>query len=75
MTLDRRRADEAREKAKAARVLRSRGYAQEDDPKAVGKHYSTHGSDCSCMFCGNPRKFFDEKTLAERKQEIEDVDE
>ena len=69
MTLDRRRADEAREKAKAARVLRSRGMDPEAHHKAVGKHYTTHGSDCSCMFCGNPRKFFDEKTIAERIQD------
>ena len=74
MTLDRRRADEAREKAKAARVLRSRGMDPEANPKAVGKHYTTHGSDCSCMFCGNPRKFFDEKTIAERIQDSKHLD-
>lgn len=74
MTLDRRRADEAREKAKAARVLKSRGYGQETSPKAVGKHYSTHGSDCSCVFCGNPRKYFGEKTIAEQKKEIKEME-
>ena len=75
MTLDRRRADEAREKAKAVKVLRSRGNAQEGDPKAVGKHYSTHGSDCSCYACGNPRKHFGEKTLAERIAESKGFEE
>lgn len=74
MTLDRRRADEAREKAKAARVLRSRGVDPEASPKAVGKHYSTHGSDCSCMFCGNPRKFFGEKTIAEQIEDSKHLD-
>lgn len=74
MTLDRRRADEAREKAKAARVLRSRGYGQEASPKAVGKHYSTHGSDCSCIFCGNPRKYFGEKTISEQIEDSKSFD-
>lgn len=75
MTLDRRMADEARMKARAGRVARSRGVTPEEAPRVVGKLYSTHGSECSCAGCGNPRKHFNEKTLAERREDLHDAQE
>ena len=34
--------------------------------RTLGKS-SNHGKLCSCHMCGNPRKFFNEKTLQEQK--------
>lgn len=32
---------------------------------------SNHLAKCSCWMCGNPRKYFNEKTIQERKHKIE----
>ena len=72
MTLDRRMSDEARLKAKARRTLKANTKELGDDPRAIGKHYSTHGASCSCYMCGNPRKHFNEPSLAEKKQDDRD---
>ena len=37
--------------------------------KLIGKLAQVHGSDCSCFRCGNPRKYYNEKTLQERRNE------
>jgi len=74
MTLARRMSDEARMKAKARRTLITNTKTLGDDPKAIGKHYSTHGAACSCWMCGNPRKYFNEPSLAEKKQNDRDAD-
>lgn len=29
-----------------------------------------HMANCSCYMCGNPRKHFDQKTMAEKRSEI-----
>ena len=65
----RRRQDEMRLKKKAERILRnSWGYREKDiTKKNIGKTASTHGKPCSCSFCGNPRKFFKERTIQEEK--------
>ncbi|MDQ3749380.1 MAG: hypothetical protein M3367_10275 [Acidobacteriota bacterium] len=47
----------------------SKGLA--NDPKFVGKLARTRQS-CSCFMCGNPRKYFNEKTVGERRQEQTD---
>lgn len=73
MSLDRRMADEARMKAKAVKVARSLGINSEDDPRGVGRLYSTHGKDCSCAMCGNPRKYFNEKTIGEKREDEKDA--
>lgn len=40
-----------------------------DDPREIGLMASTHGSLCSCHMCGNPRKYFNEKTMQEKKSD------
>ena len=74
MSLERRRADESRLKAKARRTLKANTETLGDVPSAIGKHYTTHGAMCSCFMCGNPRKHFNEPTLAEKKQDLNDKD-
>jgi excinuclease UvrABC ATPase subunit len=68
-----RRAQSQKAKIKAIRYLKERlNYSEEEiTPEAVGKHASTHNRPCSCEMCGNPRKFFNEKTLSEKKAEID----
>lgn len=38
-----------------------------NDPKFVGKLAKTR-KPCSCFMCGNPRKYFNEKTINEIRQ-------
>jgi hypothetical protein len=45
------------------------------DDKSVGKMASVHGVMCSCEMCGNPRKYFEEKSLQEEKSDEAFVDE
>ena len=48
------------------------------DPKRIGKQAHIHGL-CSCAMCGNPRKYFNEKTKQEpiadisNRQALEDA--
>lgn len=70
MSLDRRIKDEIRMKKRAekkARSIHSKGSVVE--PKEIGKTYTSHGAFCSCMMCGNPRKYFNEKTIAEKRED------
>ena len=39
-----------------------------NNEKFVGKLFQTRKM-CSCFMCGNPRKYFNEKTVKERRQE------
>lgn len=68
MSLDRRRADESRLKAKARKWVNANMQSHIDNPRTIGKHYATHGASCSCFACGNPRKYFNESTIAEKIQ-------
>lgn len=43
----------------------------EDEDKVVCK-FLHQRKPCSCMACGNPRRYFGEKTLQEIKSEIEE---
>ena len=81
MGQDRRRADESRMKAKAVRraislyksvVIKGRDFL---DPRSVGRIYSTHGSECSCAMCGNPRRHFGTKSRQEIRFDLNDPDE
>lgn len=40
---------------------------EEIDERKVGITASTHGKPCSCMACGNPRKYFGEVTVQEKR--------
>ena len=73
MSLDRRLNDERRMKVKAKHkehlnrsTLNDNSNPSERD---IGKNSSVHGASCSCMMCGNPRKHFKEKTLAEKSED------
>jgi hypothetical protein len=54
-------------KKKRKKELKMRG----DDPseRRLGYAVSVHNAGCSCSMCGNPRKFYNEKTIQERKQD------
>jgi len=64
---DRRRRDVARMKAKAARIGREHGL-----PGNWRKLYN-HLAVCSGYCCGNPRKWFDEPTMQERRFMAEEI--
>lgn len=72
--LGRRRNDDARHKARAKQRLLQRkrlfgGDASCDvNPVHVGAIAATPAA-CSCLVCGNPRRHFDEITLAEKRAE------
>lgn len=64
-----RRNQTIRAKRKALIVLKdSWDYNPKDvDPRNIGKVASTHGKPCSCWMCGNPRRYFGELTVQERR--------
>ena len=56
-----------RNKKKWSRVVRQHMFGMfEITPKMIGTA-ANHGKLCSCHMCGNPRKFFNAKTLQEQK--------
>lgn len=51
---------------------RMKKYYPSMSEKDIGRLASTHGSDCSCWMCGNPRRYMkgiDKLTIQERKNE------
>lgn len=56
--------------AKILKSLRNVNSIEELNDKDIGIMASTHGATCSCPICGNPRKYFNEKTLQEKKIDI-----
>ena len=68
--LNNRRSYELKAKAKAKKIIKKRflDSSREPTPEEIGKMASVHSADCSCPACGNPRKFFNELTIQERKQ-------
>lgn len=66
----RRRQQSARIKRKFFNKIRSQikhGAQFLDPDSAVGILTNSHGAVCSCYMCGNPRKFFGEKSIQEKK--------
>ena len=56
-------------KRRAYQVLREWDFKPEDiDARRIGVVASTHGKPCSCPGCGNPRRYFKELTIQERKE-------
>lgn len=72
-----RRKMEAKKKLSAKKILKnSLGYSDEDiTPRDIGRAASTHCSSCSCPMCGNPRKFYGEKTRQETIEDLRELDE
>jgi hypothetical protein len=66
-----RRAQESIKRLKARDVVKSRFLDEnrEPTPADIGKAASVHCRDCSCWMCGNPRKFFKQKSLNEKALE------
>jgi hypothetical protein len=40
-----------------------------DQPHRYAKHHAMNCGDPKCVMCGNPRKFFNEKTMQEKRFE------
>ncbi len=43
------------------------------DPAQVARYIAGNRAKCSCMMCGNPRKWMGERTMAERIADLDDV--
>lgn len=54
-------------KRKRYRELKANGLLI--DEKHLGYAVSTHNAGCSCHMCGNPRKYYNDKTIQEQKQD------
>lgn len=59
---------EKRMKQKAKYILKSR-LGREPTNEEIGKSSTIHGTSCSCWMCGNPRKYFGQKTFQELRLE------
>ena len=66
------RAERRRHKDRMKRKAKRKFWWYDDVTQAV--KYADHLAVCSCMACGNPRKFFNQKTMQERKAELEATD-
>ena len=67
----------AKKKIKAKKIMKE-SWAHDEEtitPRNIGRVASTHGSGCSCRMCGNPRKFFGEKTRQEYLEDLRQRDE
>lgn len=65
-----RRAQQQRVKHNAYRKFKESHYAWMQDDEALvdrARRKANHMKDCSCFMCGNPRKFFNETTVQEKK--------
>lgn len=71
MSLSENRHHENRLKNKTKKII-SKWFSKEPTEKQIGQNYSVHSSGCSCKFCGNPRRHFDDKTIQEKRFEIDD---
>ena len=69
-----RRDQEIRKKNKAKRIMKENWGFSKDmiTERSVGLTASTHGKPCSCPMCGNPRKYWNEKTRQEVLEDISD---
>jgi len=61
-----RRKQEVRKKKKVIRKYNN--WWGDWDPKSVGRKSHTPCG-CSCWMCGNPRKYFNDDTMQEKKNE------
>lgn len=64
-----RRHHEWRMKAKYHRYQRTREPEWRCNEPADAGRFAHHGKPCSCFMCGNPRKFWGELTMQERRAE------
>jgi hypothetical protein len=53
-----------------AHIAKSHGFSTGPEHRLAKTHATTCG-DSNCAMCGNPRKFFKEKTIQEQRQEQE----
>jgi hypothetical protein len=62
--------------AKQVKIAKSHGFpVKNDEAHRLHKLSGTTCGDSNCVMCGNPRKFFNEPTLQERRlfQDVEKV--
>ena len=67
-TKDYRRHQEEKKKRKVVRNY-DKWWWQDETPRMIGIKAHTPAL-CSCQMCGNPRKYWKEKTIQERRNEI-----
>jgi len=46
-----------------------------NDGRRIGKMANCHNRPCSCEICGNPRKYFNERTIREKRSDLDMDDE
>jgi len=63
-----RRHHKQRKKREFFRKQKTHPYWAATNDVAAGM-YANHGCNCSCMMCGNPRRFSGELTMQEKKAE------
>ena len=68
-----RRYDDEVKIARQVKIAKSHGFPTGPEHR-LAKVHATNCGDPNCFMCGNPRKFFKEKTIQERRfeQDIED---
>ena len=60
---------------KQMKIRKAHGFPEEKDAHKYHKRSGTTCGDANCVMCGNPRKFFKERTIQEKRnlQELDNV--
>lgn len=59
---------------KQVKIAKSHGFAvKAGEEHRLAKHSATTCGDSHCVMCGNPRKFFKEKTIQEKRFEQKEL--
>lgn len=64
-----RRKHEVRMKRKAEKIVRLEGWTDEEYIQHRANKIAKNRTACSCLMCGNPRKFWGHKTIQELRHE------
>ena len=67
-----RRKHKQRMKKKAEKIVRTEGWTDEEYIAHRAARIAENRTACSCHMCGNPRRIWGEKTIQEKKYELED---
>ena len=57
-------------------IRKAHSFTADNEPETAHRYHKVSGMTCgdsNCVMCGNPRKFFDERTVQEQRQ-MQDLD-
>jgi rubredoxin len=65
---------DSKKKKAVKRIKRNSLFLKDSIPRDIGIEASVHGAHCSCYMCGNPRKYYGDTTIQEKKALLSEND-